>query len=241
MNNPFDFFDKIFYINLKHRTDREQEALNEFKKFNINAERWEATRISRETSDGMTEAGFPLCDNTYPEDLDDNTLEKFKFVIIGQRSCALSHLNIIRYAKRHNLENVLIFEDDVSFNENVNIVEILENTLEELKNVDWDMFYLGTIRLSPIKKCGEYLGKLGICSATHSYAVNKKAYDVLLEYPFMSVTAIDTFYSKLSSLDKLNIYSPLTQLTCQSEGFSDIQGHKVGGLEPYIYRDNIIK
>jgi hypothetical protein len=35
MNNPFEFFDKIYCINLDHRKDRWEESVNEFKKLGI--------------------------------------------------------------------------------------------------------------------------------------------------------------------------------------------------------------
>jgi hypothetical protein len=33
MNNPFNFFDKIFYINLDSRTDRREFMEEQFKKY----------------------------------------------------------------------------------------------------------------------------------------------------------------------------------------------------------------
>ena len=35
MNNPFDYFDEIYCINLDHRKDRWQHAQEEFKKVGI--------------------------------------------------------------------------------------------------------------------------------------------------------------------------------------------------------------
>ena len=47
MNNPFNFFDKIYCINLKERTDRWENCLRNFEKYEItNYERIDAIKIN---------------------------------------------------------------------------------------------------------------------------------------------------------------------------------------------------
>ena len=50
MKTPFNFFDKIYCINLEERTDRWEECLSEFKKYGIeNVERIKAVKIDEES------------------------------------------------------------------------------------------------------------------------------------------------------------------------------------------------
>lgn len=233
MNNPFDFFDKIFYINLDERKDRNKHIINELSKFNIKYDRFSAIRLSDEESELMTQKGYPLCEKVSDEN--PYHRDRIKKVTLGQRSCLLSHLKIYEYAKENNLDNILIFEDDMVFNKNVDIIDIMNKTLEELKNVEWDMFFLGCLPLFKIEKCGDYLYQLFHLSTSHSYVVNKSCYDILLDFPFDKEMNIDMQFSNLAgSQKKIKIYTPKFPLTFQIEDFSDIQQLNVGGIEKHI-------
>ena len=51
MSNPFNFFKKVCYINLDDRLDRNNQIKTELNKYNINAERISAIRLSEEESE----------------------------------------------------------------------------------------------------------------------------------------------------------------------------------------------
>ncbi|MFT5573795.1 MAG: hypothetical protein ACI9FR_002731 [Cryomorphaceae bacterium] len=55
--------------------------------------------------------------------------------------CTLSHRQIIESAQKYGYESVLVFEDDALFLDGFSI--FLAKALEELKKVDWKVFYLG--------------------------------------------------------------------------------------------------
>lgn len=233
MNNPFDFFDKIFYINLDGRKDRNEHITNELSKYNIKYERFSAVRLSEEESELMTQKGYPLCEKVSDEN--PYHRDRIKKVTLGQRSCLLSHLKIYQYAKEKNLNNVLIFEDDMVFNKNVDVIDVMNKTLEELKNVEWDMFFLGCLPLYKLEKYGDYLYRLFYLSTSHSYVINKSCYDTLLDFPFDKEMNIDMQFSNLAgNLKKIKIYTPKFPLTFQFEDFSDIQQLNVGGIEKLI-------
>lgn len=232
MENPFLFFDKIFYINLDHREDRKQQILNEFAKYDVQAERWPAIRISKEENDRLTSEGYPLCETVSDED--PKHKERIINVTLGQRSCLFSHLGVIKYAKDNNLKNVLIFEDDAVFNDEINVAEVLSESLEELKNVEWDMFKLGCLFRNNPQKVGNQLCKLGIFAAAHAYAVNHTCYDILLDFPFKEEMNIDTQYGNLSANGKIKVYASIDPMSFQKESYSDIQLQHVGGIEIYI-------
>lgn len=56
-------------------------------------------------------------------------------------SCALSHRRLIAEAERRNLKNILIFGDDTIFPEDT--LQLLTDSVEELKKQDWHIFYVG--------------------------------------------------------------------------------------------------
>ncbi len=87
MNN---IAEKIFIINLKERSDRRKEIAAELKKINISEEEYE-----------FFEAVRPI--------------EKGEFRTIGAKGCFMSHLGVLKEAKRRGLKNVVILEDDVAF------------------------------------------------------------------------------------------------------------------------------
>jgi hypothetical protein len=232
MNNPFDFFEKIFFINLDSRTDRKEHTINELKKYNISAERVSAVRLSEEESENLTKLGYPLCEVVSDEDLYHKN--RIKNVTLGQRSCLMSHLKIYQYAKDNNIDNILIFEDDVIFSEKIDVVDVLNKTIDELKKAKWDMFFLGCLPLTPLLKRGDYLRELGHFVTSHSYAVNKSCYDILLDFPFYDEMNIDSQFSKLTGDKKIKSYTSKNPLTFQKEDFSDIQMLPVNGLEDKI-------
>jgi GR25 family glycosyltransferase involved in LPS biosynthesis len=232
MSNPFDFFKKVCYINLDDRLDRNDQIKTELNKYNINSERISAIRLSEEESEILTQKGYPLCEPV--SDLDAYHRDRIKKVTLGQRSCLMSHLKIYQYAKDNNIDNVLIFEDDMIFNDDVDVIDVLSKTIEELKNVEWDMFFLGCMPLSPMIKRGEYLYQLTHLSTSHSYVINSSCYDTLLNFPFYEEMNIDTQFSKFAAQNKIKSFTSKYPLTFQREDFSDIQMLPVGGLENHI-------
>ena len=160
--------------------------------------------------------------------------ERIINVTLGQRSCLFSHLSLIKYAKDNNLKNVLIFEDDAIFNDDINVIEVLSESLEQLKNIEWDMFKLGCLFRTPVEKIGNTLFKLGNFTAAHAYAVNHTCYDILLDFPFKEEMNIDSHYGDISAKGIINAYTPNKPIAFQKESYSNIQLHHVGGIENYM-------
>lgn len=156
-----NFFEKAFYINRKDRIDRRQKFEEELAKADLLGwvERYEAVHRDKIVSK-----------NNKPSK--------------SEIACGASHRNIIEIAHEKNLENVLIFEDDACFLDNFH--EICNKSLEQLKNVEWDLFYL-SCRLfdNPINIIDRNLIKISSCYCCHAYCVNNSAYKKYLDYdPF---------------------------------------------------------
>ena len=107
----FNFFDKIFCINLKYRKDRYISANKVFNKLNI---------INVE---------FYITDKS-PKG--------------GRYGCFESHINVIKKAYHLGYNNILIFEDDIRPSNFYNL-DLLDSSIDFMKNNNWDIFYLGYI------------------------------------------------------------------------------------------------
>jgi GR25 family glycosyltransferase involved in LPS biosynthesis len=120
-----------------------------------------------------------------------------------------------------NYKNILIFEDDVKFADN--ILEELPKVLKDLEKMDkWDMFYIGCNPLS-YKKTTEHLGQsLGALTA-HAYAINNHFYDTILNMPFKSNPCIDLYYHNLGVDSNNKIYMSLQNLAWQNPGYSTLE------------------
>jgi GR25 family glycosyltransferase involved in LPS biosynthesis len=88
--------------------------------------------------------------------------------LVGRYGCYKSHLNIIESIT----DTSLILEDDVVFDDN--FCYLYEELIEHIKNINYDMFYLGgkhwskptnTMHGSNIKKCVSTI-------FTHAYIIN---------------------------------------------------------------------
>ncbi len=207
--NPFNFFDKIFYINLDERTERKLHIENQLKRFNIVAERFPAIQLTIEQNEIMKNEGCTF--------KNDERSEYSRFA----KSCALSHLNIILKSKLMGYKNVLILEDDVVFSDT--ILDDLSKTLEDLKKQPkWDMFYLGCNPFA-YKKITDNLGMSLGSYAAHAYAVNSNFYDTILNMPFKVLPIIDVYYYNLATNPLYKIYMSLENLAWQTSGYSTIE------------------
>lgn len=181
MNNPFDYFDAIYCINLDERTDRWEHSLKQFEKLGISdrVERFSAIKCQdKKTRNELADlhyGGYWRPHYMYP--------------LNGAVGCATSHLEIIKLAKSRGLKNVLVFEDD--FISMTDWHETLKSALCDLDNFDWDLFYLGwgfrggKKRLK--RSCAEHLqfhrlhSRCRGVQQTHAIAYNSKIFDYLIE------------------------------------------------------------
>ncbi len=212
MNNVFDFFDKIYCINLDSRTDRWIKCQEKFKKLGI------LDKVER----------FSACKFQHPN-------IQFK-KLLGQAGCTLSHLSILKKALDNNYSNYLVLEDDFEIDETqTDFLLKLNNSLNELPS-DWDILYLGgnltnEYGKSPIEKYSNFLYQVESCHTTHAIAFSKNGIqkiakkigqiDNIIEWIIKNGT-IDVFLSKqILSSNNCFITNPL--LILQQEDFSDIE------------------
>jgi len=151
MNNPFDFFGKIYCINMPEDTERKKQVSKEFEKANI------INRIE------WISAAKP------PKDFH---IDLYRRNPAAEFGCSLSHITAIVNAINDKHDNILILEDDITFVNNFS--NILTNSLDELPN-DWTGLYLGCTPVNK-KKISKTLIKINGWNTwgTYAYALNGK-------------------------------------------------------------------
>lgn len=208
MKNPFDFFDKIYCINLNERTDRWQSCLKKFEKYDIqNVERVEAIKP-----------------NIY-EDKKTN----------ARLGCTSSWEKVLKKILNENVNHILVLEDDFEFRfEKDELFNKLNNSISELPS-DWDIFYLGGLLTDheinpPIENYSKHLYKLLSCYSTHSISFSKKCINEILNFYendwsdiiVKNFDCVDVFFAR-KILYAYNSFISDDLLCFQEKGESDIE------------------
>jgi GR25 family glycosyltransferase involved in LPS biosynthesis len=179
--------------------------------------------------------------------------------VSGVHGCLESHIYCIEYAKRNNLENILIMEDDVIFD-----TTVLSKLDDIILPESYDMIYLGYHGLSGYRvgdtKSPCYL-KLTSTLTTHAYIIHSSIYDYVLdsikldwfgipemtdlsiaEEPFFKsrLHAIDVFYAKWVCHRRNNSFGIYPMICYQRPGMSDIEGQVVNYTDLFKFRANIL-
>ncbi|GJQ57565.1 MAG: glycosyltransferase family 25 protein [Candidatus Scalindua sp. AMX11] len=207
------YFKKIYCINLDRRTDRWKEMQTQFNKHNLEVTRFPAT-------DGNP-MGWKRDNNNYKL----SSLE-------GSLGCLRSHTDLFKEAKKLQLENVLIIEDDCDFVNDLN--SRFEKLIKEVPS-NWDLLYFGGVhetrngQFIPEKICDNLVRAKRIITTT-CYAMKNTVYDlsiniILKDEPNFHAP-IDG-YLGVSIQPKCNTYAFHPPIIWQRASFSDVQrGHR---------------
>lgn len=217
--NPFDYFDKIFCINLDTRPDRWEQVQTEFDKVGI------LDKVERFSARTSKNEGGPT---------GKNVRGKLKWKNLD--GTIMSHMSCVKYAKENNLDNVFIFEDDVYFKDYDK--NKFQTALNSLKNEDWNLFFLGGNIINQeinnkVEKKSDDLYKVNVpIYAIHSYAVNQSVYNRILKNHYLRVDwekqDIISHHKRVWSMDKylgdkINKKHIMRNPMCfQKEGYSNI-------------------
>tara|TARA_R110001592_G_scaffold153364_1_gene381756 strand:+ start:228 stop:899 length:672 start_codon:yes stop_codon:yes gene_type:complete len=202
-----DFFNQVYLINLKRRPDKLKVCQQLFAKLNIKYKISEA---------------IDFCDGI-PEDYPVKPIEG-SFLwdrAPGAWGCYVSHLEIIKDAKKNNYDKILILEDDVAIDDN--FLSLFSQKVKDLPQ-DWKLFYLGASAHTgiPKKKVTDHISQTFESFTTSSYGIHSSIYDTILESEKVADKTIDLFLVKdIQSTHPCYVVTPT--IMWQSAGFSDIQ------------------
>ncbi|CNI40155.1 glycosyltransferase family 25 protein [Yersinia intermedia] len=152
--------EKVIYINLKTRPDRDANIQELLQKFNIAKDkviRFEAIE------------------------------EKPGYI-----GCAKSHEAVLKMAKEHEWDNILILEDDIVFNDDVESIALVNRFLSMLKITTWDVAMLTAnyYHVMPFINDNNFL-RLKSAHCSCAYLVNKNYYQTLIDDVSEAVRKLD--------------------------------------------------
>jgi GR25 family glycosyltransferase involved in LPS biosynthesis len=137
----------------------------------------------------------------------------------GPTGCYLSHLKLLQKARDEN-KNIIIFEDDVYFEDDCR--DVIEKSLDELYNTEWDMMYWGGNILRPFYQVSPHLARLSHCQSTHCYSVSKRFLPQLVEIVEKNPMILDCLYADIV-VPNFKAYIVVPMLASQRSSYSDIE------------------
>ena len=219
------FFDRIYCINLDSRPDRWKYVRGQFKQFGLRRDVERFSAIDIRTDPDYTASERLLRDN---------------FSLLAMCGCMLSHRKIIETARDENLDTVLVFEDDIRFLEDN--VGSIDRSLNQLGQLDWDVFYLGATYLFRLEPLGDHLVRVpNGAYATHAIAYNSCVFDRILEtLPSTPEGYLESDRFEVNALDKWLQAGPFDRqrffgtnpiMVVQGLQESDIAHNQADGIE----------
>lgn len=195
----FDYFDKIYCINLPDSEDRKELATEEFRKVGI---------------DDRVEFIYA----TPPHESTKCTPLKFPK---GEIGVSLSQIKAVVHAIDANANNVLIFEDDFTFIDSE--LKRIKSCIQELPE-DWDVFFLGGHPIAQMMPFSMNLLKTRMFVQANAYAINShkfvELYDMVMDN--LTIHPYDWCTGKMAAHGKGYTASP--PICVQRAGDSIIRG-----------------
>jgi GR25 family glycosyltransferase involved in LPS biosynthesis len=207
MNN---LADRIFVINLDHRTDRLERFLNELQREGItNWERFDAIKYDPKIHGHEAEFNKFVVSKE----------EKYRKAAFG---CMLSHYFIIKIAKSRGYKSVIILEDDFLFTDGWRAN--LDKCMDELKDKAWLFFYfhVGYYAQNAWVPVSDNIVVPRMGLGTTGYLVKQEMYDWLLKEMLTHGIQIDVFYYQKIQNNPL-VLAPKKSIIIQGESYSDLE------------------
>jgi GR25 family glycosyltransferase involved in LPS biosynthesis len=162
-------------------------------------------------------------------------VNRFNAIVLGdskldkEQGCAKSHQAVLKEAKDKGLKNVWILEDDCKFVDG--FMDKAQQCINELKTLDWDVFYFGG---EPNRKAEKHLNtmvKTNGAYGLHSYLVNHTFYDKIIS--INNLGPIDMVYLNYFDSEKIFYISKELLAIQDWELSSDIIGYCIHREEHY--------
>lgn len=204
--------DKIFIINLSHRTDRKKIMINEMEKQNIS--NYEFFNAIKPSINEVNEWNLNYC-NYVKKSVHPNKFDNYR---IGCLGCMKSHIEVIKMALERNYDNILILEDDTEFIDDFHKLFKYSNQI----NNEYDMLYLSGSHLGSRLPVSNNIQKINGTLTTGSYLIKKYAMNYLIKNINSYEKEIDKFYCEKIQ-PELICYTVYPHITKQANGYSDIQ------------------
>jgi glycosyl transferase, family 25 len=140
----------------------------------------------------------------------------------GAYGCLLSHLEVVREARRLGLPSILIFEDDVVFDDEFE--RKFAGCIGQLP-ADWDMLFFGALHKDELLKVSDNIGRITQANSTYAYALRDTVFDAFIELNSKGNEVLDV--NSLVLQKEFNCYCFLPHLAWVEAGYSDAQQKSV--------------
>jgi len=199
MNQLFNNFDAIYVINLDSRPDR----MNDFKK-------------------GLISIGI----SDYEID---KKIIRFSGIVPDNGpsalGCTLSHLEIVKNAKAAGYEKILVFEDDaIPYLNGVNQIDLV---IKDIKNEDWDIYYLGYNSHHPLERYCKNSLKAKDLFSTHAIIYRSSFFDKFINDYENGLIEIFDVWLRYNVQTTMKCLASYPMLFIQSTSYSDIEKKNV--------------
>ena len=201
LNYKINTYTPVYYINLDDNRQRNNNFLNLARNLNFKYVK-RIPAVNTKNYESLKKYKDKLSHDSYNFLLENNKTGKRKHhydLTNGSVGCFLSHLECYKDIIKSNVPYSIIFEDDISFKNN-NFWSVIDKI-----NIpdDTDIFLLhGYI----YNQNGDN-GKVKVFNTTTSYIITNKGAAKLLKLLDKIEMQIDWQISKLSSLEKINVYT----------------------------------
>jgi glycosyl transferase family 25 len=224
-----NFVSEGFYVNLDRKINRNIQCQKQLKKYEL---------------EGFVKRFSAIDAFGFEKKCDFESSDWYKCAEANSNS----QLNIIKYAKEKNLNNILIFEDDFYFFENnlFNPIHQIEKAIDSIQSLNWDILYLGgTLLDENINMVTPSLIKVNYMLCAHAYILNNSIYDKILD--LKGLTPLMDNLLNIVCINKYSVYP--CSVVQNGQDFSDIGGHKTPNpslfinsyLKPIKNLDEILK
>jgi GR25 family glycosyltransferase involved in LPS biosynthesis len=136
----------------------------------------------------------------------------------GAYGCLRSHVEVVRKARDHGVSSVLIFEDDVAFDEDFETK--FAAGIADLPR-DWDMLYFGALHKEEPIRISENLARITQANSTFACALRNTVFDAFIELNRSTKEVLDN--NSLVLQQKFNCYCFMPHLAWVETDVSDAQ------------------
>lgn len=136
----------------------------------------------------------------------------------GAYGCLLSHLQVVREARRLGMPSVLIFEDDVVFDDHLE--KKFSASIGQLPP-DWDMLFFGALHKDEPIKVSDNIARITSANSTYACALKATVFDDFIELNRKTEEVLDN--NSLVLQQQFNCYCFMPHLAWVETYHSDAQ------------------
>ncbi|MGI9168045.1 MAG: glycosyltransferase family 25 protein [Pyrinomonadaceae bacterium] len=136
----------------------------------------------------------------------------------GAYGCLLSHLQVVREARRLGVSSVLIFEDDVVFDDHLE--KKFSIYIDQLPP-DWDMLFFGALHKDEPIKVADNIARITQANSTYAYVLRETVFDDFIELNRKSEEELDN--NSLVLQQRFKCYCFMPHLAWVETDYSDAQ------------------